>query len=55
MLGYRMMPNYRNELDVRARWAVTAHLRWLQSQHRQPPPDPQAPFTPGPVCQGDEP
>lgn len=55
MLGYRMMPSYRNELDARARWAVTAHLRWLQSQHQQPPPDALAPFTPGPVCQGDEP
>ena len=54
MLGYRMMPAYRNQLDVRARWAVTAYLQWLQSQHRQPPPDAQAPFTPGPVCQGDE-
>jgi hypothetical protein len=55
MLGYRMMPSYRNEIGVRARWAVTATLQWLQSQHRQPPPDAQAPFTPGPVCQGDEP
>jgi mono/diheme cytochrome c family protein len=55
MLGYRMMPSYRNELDVRARWAVTAYLRWLQSEHRQPPPDAQVASTPGPVCQGDEP
>lgn len=55
MLGTRMMPSYRNELDVRARWAVVAHLRWLQSQHRQAPPDAQASFTPGPVCEGDEP
>lgn len=54
MLGYRMMPSYRNELDVRARWAVVAHLRWMQSQVRQPP-DNQAEITPGPVCQGDEP
>jgi mono/diheme cytochrome c family protein len=53
MLGTRMMPAYRNELDVRARWAVTAYVRWLQGQHRAD--GETAVATPGPVCQGDEP
>lgn len=55
MFGYNMMPSYRNEVDVRARWAVTSRLKWLQGQHRQPLANARIELTPGPVCQGDEP
>jgi len=50
-LGYNRMPSYRNELGIRERWAVVAHVQALQRRGGgDAGPATHEPATPGPQC-----
>jgi hypothetical protein len=55
LVGYKLMPSYRNELNTRERWAAAAFVQRLQAA--EPPPDAgvPAPVRPGPACAGEAP
>jgi mono/diheme cytochrome c family protein len=59
MLGYKLMPSYRNELNVRERWAVVAYVKALQKEAAATvvpgKEGPAAAVSPGPVCAGGAP
>lgn len=51
-LGYKFMPSYRNELDLRERWATVAYVQRLPESQPESPFDAgvPAPVRPGPTC-----